>query len=63
MKGRVGAKVKVLGRPGSGTEVELCVPREIAFETDPSSLASHWFYGQYIGGAKSINQDLMRALK
>lgn len=29
---RIGAKVKVWSRPAGGTEVELCVPRHIAFQ-------------------------------
>jgi signal transduction histidine kinase len=44
---RVGAKLKVLSDAGSGTEVELCVPGEIAFESDSSSSASKWLAGWY----------------
>ncbi|MBV8050995.1 MAG: hypothetical protein JOZ80_07400 [Acidobacteriaceae bacterium] len=40
---RIGAKVKVMSRPGSGTEVELRVPGEVAFESNASRPASKWF--------------------
>jgi signal transduction histidine kinase len=30
---RIGAKFKVLSRPGAGTEVELCVPARVAFQS------------------------------
>jgi signal transduction histidine kinase len=36
---RIGARLKVLSRPGSGTEVELRIPSEVAFK----SPASGWF--------------------
>jgi len=39
---RIGARVKVLSRAGGGTEVELRVPGDIAFESHFSSLAK-WF--------------------
>ena len=42
---RIGAKLKVLSRAGSGTEVELCVPGGIAFESHSSSPASKLFAG------------------
>ncbi len=42
---KIGAKVKVLSRAGSGTEVELCVPSVIAFGSRPSSPVSKWFTG------------------
>ena len=44
---RVGAKLKVLSQAGSGTEVELCVPGHIAFESDSSSSAFKWFGSRY----------------
>ncbi len=47
---RIGAKLKVLSRLERGTEVELCVPAEIAFYSHSSSHASKWFadlYGKY----------------
>lgn len=40
---RIGAKIRVMSRPGSGTEVELRVPGDIAFETDVSRSPSKWF--------------------
>jgi signal transduction histidine kinase len=39
---RIGARVKVMSRPGAGTEVELRVPGEIAFESLRSVSASKW---------------------
>jgi signal transduction histidine kinase len=41
----IGAKVKVLSRVDGGTEVELCVPSNIAFESRPSGLMSKWLAG------------------
>jgi signal transduction histidine kinase len=43
---RIGGKLKVLSRAGAGTEVELRVPGEIAFESNSSS-ASKWVFGLY----------------
>jgi signal transduction histidine kinase len=43
---RIGGKLKILSRAGAGTEVELRVPGEIAFESYASS-ASRWFGGFY----------------
>ena len=40
---RIGARVKVMSRPGNGTEVELRVPGDIAFESNASRAASKWF--------------------
>lgn len=45
--GRIGAKLKVMSRAGAGTEVELRVPGDIAFESPSSSSASKWFTGLY----------------
>jgi len=42
---RIGATFKVMSGPGSGTEVELRVPGEIAFESKASRPASKWFGG------------------
>jgi len=42
---KIGAKVKVLSRIGGGTEVELRVPSNTAFESHPSSLVSKWLTG------------------
>ncbi len=39
---KIGARVKVLSRVGGGTEVDLRVPSNIAFESNPSSLMSIW---------------------
>ena len=44
---RIGAKLKVLSRVGGGTEVELCVPGGIAFESHSSRSAFQWFVGLY----------------
>ena len=40
---RIGGKLRVFNRSGTGTEVELCVPSDIAFEFHPSSRMSRWF--------------------
>jgi ligand-binding sensor domain-containing protein/signal transduction histidine kinase len=37
---RIGGKLRVLSRIGGGTEVELCLPSDIAWESSP---ASKWF--------------------
>ncbi len=39
---RIGARLRVFSRPGGGTEVDLRVPHEIAFESGSTSLASKW---------------------
>jgi signal transduction histidine kinase len=39
---RIGARLRVFSRPGGGTEVDLRVPSEIAFESVSSSSASKW---------------------
>jgi signal transduction histidine kinase len=44
---RVGAKVRVLTRVGSGTEVELRVPSDVAFESHPSRPVHRWFTRLY----------------
>lgn len=49
---RIGARLKVMSRPSAGTEVELRVPGDIAFESDASSSASRWFAGLYHRRAK-----------
>jgi signal transduction histidine kinase len=43
---RIGAKLRVLSQSGSGTEVELCVPGSIAFESLSSSSPFNWFGGR-----------------
>jgi signal transduction histidine kinase len=37
---RIGARLRVLSRPGGGTEVELRVPTKVAFESQRSSSVS-----------------------
>lgn len=49
---RIGARFKVLSRPGSGTEVELSVPGDIAFESSSTSTASKRFAGFHQQPAK-----------
>jgi signal transduction histidine kinase len=39
---RIGARLRVFSRAGGGTEVDLRVPHEIAFESGSTSLASKW---------------------
>jgi signal transduction histidine kinase len=40
---RIGATLKLLSRPGAGTEIELVVPGHIAFEEDSGNSTSRWF--------------------
>jgi signal transduction histidine kinase len=44
---RIGAKVRVLSRVGGGTEVELRVPSDVAFESHPSRPVHRWFTSLY----------------
>jgi len=46
---RIGAKLKVWSRSGEGTEVELRVPSDIAFESHRSTRASSWLRRLYRG--------------
>jgi len=39
---RIGAKLRLMSRPGNGTEVELRVPSHIAFESRSPRTASKW---------------------
>ena len=39
---RMGAKLRIMSRAGGGTEVELRVPRHIAFGSQSSSPAMKW---------------------
>jgi signal transduction histidine kinase len=39
---KLGGKLRVMSRPGVGTEVELRLPRHIAFESVPSRFTSKW---------------------
>lgn len=39
---RIGGTLRVLSRTGGGTEVELRVPSDVAFDNNPSSLAPSW---------------------
>jgi signal transduction histidine kinase len=39
---KIGARFKLMSRPGVGTEVELRVPDQAAFESAPQSLTSRW---------------------
>jgi signal transduction histidine kinase len=38
----VGATLKLLSRPGAGTEIELSVPRRVAFPSDASDRRPWW---------------------
>jgi len=40
---KIGARVKVFSRPGAGTEVELSVPGEVAFDSFSSNSYLSWF--------------------
>jgi signal transduction histidine kinase/ligand-binding sensor domain-containing protein len=39
---KIGSKLRVLSRPGGGTEVELCVPGHTAFVRPASASAANW---------------------
>jgi len=45
--GRIGARLKVMSRAGAGTQVELRVPGDIAFESVSPPSASKWLTGFY----------------
>lgn len=45
--GRIGARLKVMSRAGAGTEVELRVPGNVAFQFDAPGSTSKWFSGLY----------------
>lgn len=40
---RIGAKLQVFSRPAAGTEVELSVPSQVAFQPEASGSAPGWF--------------------
>jgi len=44
---RIGANLKVLSRTDAGTEIELCVPSHIAFESHTARPAHKWFTGMF----------------
>jgi hypothetical protein len=44
---RIGARLKVMSRTGAGTEVELRVPGDIAFESISPASSSKWLTGLY----------------
>jgi len=50
---RIGARLKVFSRPGNGTEVELRVPGNIAFESHRAPQASNWFKKLYTKTART----------
>lgn len=53
----IGAKLRIWSRPGSGTEVELRVPSDIAFESYPSSRASKLVRALYNRSARLTSQS------
>jgi signal transduction histidine kinase len=53
---RIGARLKLLSRPGNGTEVELRVPSDVAFESGATSSNSNWFQRRYQQVWKSDDQ-------
>jgi ligand-binding sensor domain-containing protein/signal transduction histidine kinase len=44
---RIGARLKVLSSAAGGTEVDLCVPSRLAFESHRSNRASNWMTKLY----------------
>lgn len=54
---RIGARLKVLSRTGDGTEVELRVPANVAFESARSGRSSKWL--RFLApGLKRTNRDI-----
>jgi signal transduction histidine kinase len=54
---RIGAKLRVLSCVGAGTEVELSVPGQIAYEFQPDERASRWLSKLHRG--KSRNEQAL----
>ncbi|HUB02718.1 MAG TPA: sensor histidine kinase [Terriglobales bacterium] len=54
---RIGARLKVLSRPGNGTEVELRVPGDLAFESTPTRSRSKWFGRHHLWAWKSGDRN------
>jgi signal transduction histidine kinase len=54
---RIGAKLRVLSRVGEGTEVELSVPGQIAYEFQPDERASGWLLRLHRG--KNRNEEAL----
>jgi hypothetical protein len=54
---RIGAKLRVLSRVGGGTEVELSVPGQIAYDFQPDECTPRWLSGLHSG--KSRNEEAL----
>ena len=54
---RIGARLRVFSRLGSGTEVELQVPSEIAFESGATGSASKWRLGRRHAGSNDRGSE------
>jgi len=44
---RIGGKLRILSHPAAGTEIELCVPRDIAFQRTSENSAVGWLSRLY----------------
>ena len=49
---RIGAKLRVLSRPAAGTEVELTVPNQVAYVSEPAKGLSNWVKAVIFKGKK-----------
>jgi signal transduction histidine kinase len=54
---RIGARLKVMSRIGGGTEVELRLPAEIAFESNSLNRASNWLARLYDRRAETSKRE------
>jgi hypothetical protein len=52
---KIGARLVVLSRPGAGTEIELSIPGNVAFQSVYSDRFPKWLTGLFQGknGSKS----------
>ncbi len=57
---RIGAKLKVMSCSGGGTEVELRVPGDIAYESHTAGPARKWFTEMFRRRSEVASQDLRR---
>lgn len=53
---RIGANLRVLSRPGAGTEVELSVPKHVACVSQPRQGISKWI-SSFLPRWKSVNHE------
>jgi signal transduction histidine kinase len=59
---RIGARLKVWSHPVGGTEVELTVPGQVAFESNPEGAASNWLKRMRARKTEGDTNEKKRAL-